>query len=152
MQTTTPHRTRTIVSQVFTGKLAAEMPTAHDIDTIGVGDVVCGVFGPAEIVEIFARGIDCEGRKFVCFYLRNGETSTVSGSMKADTVERSLAVTRVHNSAEIDAIEQTERRRRQKLASEEKALDRICLECGSKRSEIVDAPGFIDPFCCEVIL
>jgi hypothetical protein len=100
------------MTTIFTGKITAEMPTRDEVLALAVGDVVNGVFGPAEVVEIYGGGFDVNGRAFSCFYLRNGETSKVSGSVKEDTIERSLATSRAHTSAELDAVEWRERARR----------------------------------------
>lgn len=59
----------------------------------------------AEVVNIIGCGTDVNGRAFVCFDTRLSETSTVSGSMKEDTIVRTFRLTHRYKSAEIDAME-----------------------------------------------
>lgn len=82
------------------------VPTAEWIAALQVGDMAPDCFGRmAEVTRISAKSEDIEGRPFVCLYTKLSETSQVSGSFKAGELHRSLPVTQLHTSAELDQIE-----------------------------------------------
>lgn len=93
------------------------VPTREQVESLQVGDIAPGCFGPAEVTEIFASGysIPEDGeRAFVCYYTRHTATSTISASMKEGELVRTLATSNAYTSAELDSIE---RELRQEVAS-----------------------------------
>ena len=63
-------------------------PTRQDIEDLKVGDFAPDCFGKMrEIVSIHARGIDINGKAFVCFYVKWGaHNGRMSGSLKEDEI------------------------------------------------------------------
>jgi hypothetical protein len=83
------------------------LPTRSEVLNLRPGDLALDCFGRwARVVSIHARRDDVHGRAFACFYLEFGPRgSTISGSMKEGELVRTVALTRLYNSAELDAIE-----------------------------------------------
>lgn len=85
-------------------------PTLDQVESLQVGDVAPDCFGGlSPVVEIFGRGNDIEGRAYVCFYNCVRGTLTVSNSIKADTICRSVSSSNIATSAQIDSIERAAR-------------------------------------------
>lgn len=95
-------------------------PTREEIENLKVGDLAPDYAGrPAPVTEIFGRGVDVDGRAFVCYYTASptGNGSS-SNAMTEDTVLRGTHVTCHYTSAEIDTIElrlRAEREREQSI-------------------------------------
>ncbi len=88
-------------------------PTRETVEDLRIGDTAPNCFGTGTVTEIHGRGVDVNGRAFVCYYSTWGNgSSTVSGSMKEDTIERTVALTRDHDSAEITDAENQLRKER----------------------------------------
>lgn len=59
--------------------------TKEDIDNIQVGDFIPNCFGKmSEVVEIYHKGEDVNGKKFACTYLKFTSNSTINESIKED--------------------------------------------------------------------
>jgi hypothetical protein len=84
-----------------------DFPTREDIVNLKVGDLAIDAFGKmARVVGIHAQRDDIKGRAFVCYYTEHGfPGSTCSMSRKERKVTRTVALSIVYTSAEIDAIE-----------------------------------------------
>ena len=83
------------------------LPTRTEVQKLRPGDLALDCFGRwVKVVSIHAQRDDVKGRAFACFYLafgRNG--STISGSIKEGELVRTVALSRLHGSADLDAIE-----------------------------------------------
>jgi hypothetical protein len=56
--------------------------TRNLIETLRVGDLLPNCFGKeCEVVRIFARGTDVNGKRYVCFYQSFGNGSKMSNSL-----------------------------------------------------------------------
>jgi len=81
------------------------IPTIKDVESLAVGDSAPYVMGIGEVSEIFARGEDCNGRPYVCYYVSTSSSSRMSASMKVGEVVRTLALCNALSSAQIDEVE-----------------------------------------------
>jgi hypothetical protein len=84
------------------------MPSAEDIDAIanGTETKIVDTFGNvAEIVNVFASGIDTHGKKYVCFYTARGAGASMSDSIKEGKLHRRAEHSSRFTSRELDAIE-----------------------------------------------
>jgi len=83
------------------------LPTRAQIASLKVGDQALNCFGRmSEVVEIAARKDDIHGYLFVCYYTRDaGQSGSTSMSMKEGELVRTVALSCLHKSAELDAIE-----------------------------------------------
>ncbi len=83
------------------------LPSRAEVLNLRPGDLALDCFGRwAKVVSISARGFDTRRRAYVCFYLQFGSRgSTISASMKESELVRTVALTRLYDSAELDAIE-----------------------------------------------
>lgn len=76
------------------------------ITSLKAGDLAPDCWGEMkEIIEIYARDYDLNGKLFVCLDLRFGPTSTISNSFKVGELHRSRKITSRHSSHELDQIE-----------------------------------------------
>ena len=56
--------------------------TREQIENFRVGDLAPNVFGRlSPITEIFALGDNIKGEKYICYYVKFGENSTISHSL-----------------------------------------------------------------------
>lgn len=86
--------------------LIIDFPTREAIETLRVGDQAIDAWGHmAEVTRISCRREDLEGRLFVCYYTKT-DIGSMSMSRKQDRVTRTVALSNVHTSAQIDALEQ----------------------------------------------
>ena len=77
-----------------------------EIERMQVGDMAPNPFGKmAKITKIHGRGEDMYGLPYICFYTEYGENAAISHSLKAGELVRSLNVTDMFKSAELDMIE-----------------------------------------------
>ena len=72
-----------MATKLIAPKTNLDVYTALDIDALEIGMFVYDCFGsPSEVVKIFHKGTDVNGKKFACMYLKFGETSMISQSIK----------------------------------------------------------------------
>lgn len=85
----------------------AYRPSRQDVENLHVGDFAPNVFGEGKVTEIYAHGIDINGKSYVCYYSTWGPSgdSRISGSMKENEIVRTIALTAMLNSHEIDFLE-----------------------------------------------
>jgi hypothetical protein len=82
------------------------VPSRKLISSLRVGDLALKCYGRyAKVVEITCCKEDIKGKLFVCYYTENGEGSSISMSMKEDELVRTVRLSCLHTSAELDAIE-----------------------------------------------
>lgn len=82
------------------------VPTRDEIKNLKPGDRAIDCFGrPAMVTSIFAQNDDIDGRAFVCYYTRWGQNSECSMSMKEGRIVRTVRLSCLHTSAELDQIE-----------------------------------------------
>lgn len=82
------------------------IPTRNQVESLTVGQSALNCFGNyAEVVSISGRGVDVNGRAYVCFNLRFGPHSTISQSYKEGELVRTTALSREFTSAQLDTIE-----------------------------------------------
>jgi hypothetical protein len=82
---------------LFGGVNNAVFPTREDVHSL--------------VVSIFGVGTqDKTGRAYVCYYVKTGETSSMSNGLVEDTLDRSVALSRLATSHEIDIAEARLRR------------------------------------------
>ena len=62
------------------------MPTREDIDGLRIGDTAPNCFRESRVTDIFARGTDISGRRYVCYYTEFGKGGTISASMLEDDI------------------------------------------------------------------
>jgi hypothetical protein len=68
-----------------------KIPTRKEIEDLKPGDLALDCFGKYnEVVEIYAKREDINGRLFACFYTKFGENATISGSYKEDRLIRTI--------------------------------------------------------------
>lgn len=80
-------------------------PSFDNVEGLRVGDQAPSCFGGfGEVTEIYAHGMNRDGRKFVCYYVRTGSL-TVSMSMVEDEICRTVPTSSHFKSAEVDRIE-----------------------------------------------
>ena len=84
------------------------VPSAAEVNAVCVGSMLPNTFGNvSEVVEISYRGTDVKGRPYVGFYSRFSENATMSDSIKAGELVRSVQTSRYFKSAELDTIERS---------------------------------------------
>ena len=84
----------------------AYIPTLADIENLCIGDTALDCFGQeSEVIEIFARNTDIKGKRFVCYYTKLSDNAKVSGSMKEDELIRTVPLTGMFNSTELNHLE-----------------------------------------------
>ena len=92
-----------------TDKTTLYMPEKEDIDNLKVGDLALDCFGRFQIVtSINYKGVDIEGKAFVCYYTEFGEPgsgSAISNSMKEDELMCTCAASRYYTSDELRNLE-----------------------------------------------
>ena len=82
------------------------IPTKEIINNLKVGDAALSCFGEwEEVSDIFGRGLDIEGGSWVCFYTRSHNGLTVSHSYHESQLIRTVPLSGLHTSAELDKIE-----------------------------------------------
>jgi len=87
------------------------IPTRSEIEDIRENDLAPDCFGNwKRVTRIFARGVDVNGRAYVCFYTEFGTTSSISNSLKEGELHRTVALTGKCTSHELDALEEEHRR------------------------------------------
>jgi len=101
------------------------IPTRQDIDDLKVGDLALNCWGKLAVVaEICCRKDDIGGKRFVLYYTRTSDTSTMSMSMKEGKLVRHANI--LCTSAETDAIE------RSMLTG----IRNPCVLCGEDRADM----------------
>jgi hypothetical protein len=82
------------------------IPSAAWITGLNVGDMAQDVYGRmCAVVSIEAQRDNIHGDPFICLYTHLSSSSRMSGSFTAGKLHRSLAVTRLHTSHQLDKIE-----------------------------------------------
>lgn len=83
------------------------IPTASQILNLKIGDLAPNSLSKdwQPVTEIFGRGLTPDGKEFVCYYTRLGENSTISHSLVADKLDRTVGLINNHTSHELDEIE-----------------------------------------------
>lgn len=82
------------------------MPDRAYIEALKVGDYAPNSFGRmCEVVEITYRGLDVNGRLFVCYYTAFGRDARISHSLKEGRIDRTVALSNRYSSADIDRLE-----------------------------------------------
>ena len=91
-----------------TDKTTLYMPTKQDIDDLFIGDLAIDCFGRfSEVVSIYAKKADDNGKMFVCYYTKFGESgSSISNSMKEGELVQTMNACSCHTSAELRNFEQ----------------------------------------------
>lgn len=86
--------------------VTAYMPTTEDVASLKVGDKAINVWNKfAEVTDITAKSVDINGNEFVCYYTKDG-SGWISATMKAGELVRTMALTRLLDSAACDKLEQ----------------------------------------------
>ncbi len=83
-------------------------PNKQDIEDLKIGDQVENCFGkPSIIKEIYAKGIDINGKSYACYYTTWNDYATdrISDSMKQDRIHITLRLSCIFNASEIQDIE-----------------------------------------------
>lgn len=84
----------------------ARVPEASDVESLKVGDMAPDCFGGLqEVVCIDHKGVDITGRPFVAYTLKFHESSTISGSMKANSLQLAMDLTGIMNSDKCRVLE-----------------------------------------------
>lgn len=84
------------------------MPEVADVLGLAVGGVAVDCFGrERQVVEVFASGVDINGKAYVCFYTESGPNFRISHTYKADELLRDCRACLLFNSAELDDIERS---------------------------------------------
>ena len=81
------------------------IPTREEVLSLSVGDLALGVFGWGQVTRIFDEGNDFRKKAFKCFYVKTKKGLHVSCIYKEDELCRTMEVTGLHNSYEVDRIE-----------------------------------------------
>ena len=82
------------------------IPTKQDVLNVEVGSKAPHVFGRlSEVVEVYAKKQDINGKWFVCYYVKYGKHGKISHSLKEDELDRTLALSTHYTSHELDNIE-----------------------------------------------
>lgn len=84
------------------------IPTRNYIENLKVGDQALDCFGHmAKVVEISTRKNDVSGKLFVCYYTSDSDkgSSQTSMSMKEGELVRTVQLSCLHKSVELDSIE-----------------------------------------------
>lgn|GEM_PF-5066885 len=75
--------------------LKAFRPTRKWIKDLEVGDYALDCFGNySEVVEVFAKNRDINGKWFVCYYVKFGDNARISHSAKEGEVQCNLNISR----------------------------------------------------------
>jgi len=83
------------------------IPDRQWIEDLRVGDLAMDCFGNEAIVErISYRDKDVNGRAFIGVYLAFGERATVSDSYKEGELHRTVKISHLYSSHELDVIEE----------------------------------------------
>jgi hypothetical protein len=79
----------------------------QDVDLVEVGATAMSPFGrPAMVTKVYARGVDVNGKAYVCFYVEHGENGgAISNSLKEGELVRTVQLSFRHDSATLDRIE-----------------------------------------------
>lgn len=86
--------------------LSVEVPTREEIDAIQAGMEATDCFGHQRLVtRVFARGVTAHGRAYCCYYTRHTETSEMSMSIREGEIVRTLHLTRLLSSHQIDQLQ-----------------------------------------------
>ena len=82
------------------------IPTRAEIEDLRENDLAPDCFGNwKRVTRVFARGMDVNGRAYVCFYTEFGPTSSISNSLKEGELHRTVALTGKYTSHELDVLE-----------------------------------------------
>jgi hypothetical protein len=82
------------------------MPTREFIAGLEVGGKAPNCFGDLmPVLEITYRGEDTSGRLFVCYYVRFGLNGRMSGALKENEINRTIALTNRYQSEFINRLE-----------------------------------------------
>ena len=82
------------------------IPTRAEIEALRENDLAPDCFGNwKRVTRVFARGVDVNGRAYVCFYTEFGPTSSISTSLKEGELHRTVALSGKYTSHELDVLE-----------------------------------------------
>lgn len=93
---------------IFNGSqvVSAIIPSVELVQNLEAGDTVLDCFGNlADVAEITFRGVDLAGKAFVGFTTRLSDTSTCSHTYKAGRLVRTVKLTGMFTSHELDKLE-----------------------------------------------
>lgn len=83
------------------------IPTRSEIETLKEGNLAPDCFGNwRRITRIYARDDDMKGRAYICYYTKFGPGATISNSLKAGKINRTVALTGQFTSHELDILEE----------------------------------------------
>lgn len=93
-----------VLDKLFNDKTAGwwSIPTRHDIENMKVGDLVPNPFGYlSAVTDIYARGININGKAYVCFYQYwDYGKSTISNSLEEGKPQATVPMTNKYSRVE----------------------------------------------------
>lgn len=82
------------------------IPTESDVRNLKAGDLALNAFGEwRKVTRISCCREDIHGKWFVCYATEFGPGSELTGSMKEGELQRTVALSNLHTSRELDQIE-----------------------------------------------
>lgn len=82
------------------------IPTRTDIESLSVGNKAMDCFGKMnEVVKVEHKGLDINGKLFVCYATWFSHATSISMSMKEDELVRHVGTGAKFNSHQLDDIE-----------------------------------------------
>jgi hypothetical protein len=113
------------------------IPTRGQVEALQVGDLALDCFGKFNpVTDIYGRGTDIKGKRYVCFYTRLDDHASISGSYKEGELVRTVPLCSKHTSAQLDQLEQ-----RSLSAVPAVATDLMRLHCAGCNALCITATG-----------
>jgi hypothetical protein len=83
------------------------IPTREQVEALQVGDLALDCFGKFNpVTDIYGRGTDIHGKRYVCFYTRLDDHAGISGSYKEGELVRTVPLCSKFTSTQLDQLEQ----------------------------------------------